>query len=100
MHHFIDLNFLFLKDIKLENILIDSDRKVVFTDFGLSREYGFIERKLTAQIFTPEYRPPEIILGSNMYGVKSDMWAIGVVMVELLMRFEDRLFSMTDARDD
>lgn len=51
-------------------------------------------------MFTREYRPPEIILGSNKYGVKSDMWAIGVVMVELLMRFEERLFSLTDADDD
>lgn len=87
------------KDVKLENFLIDSNRKIVLADFGLSRECGSLERRLTSNTFTLEYRPPEIILGSTLYGVKSDMWAIGVVMVELLMRLES-LFFMGEVRDD
>lgn len=96
---FIGLFAVIQKDIKQENFLIDSNRKIVFADFGLSRECGSLERRLTSNTFTPEYRPPEIILGSTLYGVKSDMWAIGVVMVELLMGME-RLFYMSEVRDD
>jgi len=87
------------KDVKMENFLIDSNRKIVLADFGLSRECGSLERRLTSNTFTLEYRSPEIILGSTLYGVKSDMWAIGVVMVELLMRLES-LFFMGEVRDD
>lgn len=71
----------------------------MITDFGLSREFGSTERRLTDNVFTPNYRPPEIILGSSVYGPKSDMWAIGVVMTEILMRFEN-LFPMNASDDD
>lgn len=84
----------YIQDIKWENLLIDKDRKIVIADFGLSREYGSTERTFTANTFTSNYRPPEIILGSVIYGPKSDMWAIGVVFIEILMKFEKFLFAI------
>ncbi|KAL4465901.1 hypothetical protein ABPG74_004138 [Tetrahymena malaccensis] len=88
-------NYILHRDIKWENLLIDKDRRIVITDFGLSREFGSTERIFTANTFTPNYRPPEIILGSVKYGPKSDMWAIGVVFIEILMKFEKFLFPIT-----
>ncbi|EAR87355.3 Serine/Threonine kinase domain protein (macronuclear) [Tetrahymena thermophila SB210] len=88
-------NYILHRDIKWENLLIDKDRKIVITDFGLSREFGSTERIFTTNMFTANYRPPEIILGSAKYGPKSDMWAIGVVFMEILMKFEKFLFPIT-----
>ncbi|EGR30225.1 protein kinase domain protein [Ichthyophthirius multifiliis] len=84
----------FMHDIKWENLLIDKDGNIVITDFGLSREFGSPERALTANTYTVNYRPPEIILGSTQYGPKSDMWALGVVFIEILMKLQYLFFSI------
>ncbi|KAL4494052.1 hypothetical protein ABPG72_016008 [Tetrahymena utriculariae] len=88
-------NYILHRDIKWENLLIDKDRRIVITDFGLSREFGSTERVFTTNMFTANYRPPEIILGSAKYGPKSDIWAIGVVFIEILMKFQNFLFPIT-----
>jgi len=32
------------------------------------------------------YRPPEILLGAKYYGPASDMWSVGCIIAELIMR--------------
>ncbi|XP_078418142.1 ribosomal protein S6 kinase alpha-5 isoform X2 [Cetorhinus maximus] len=73
------------RDIKLENILLDSNGHVVLTDFGLSKEF-LIDEKERAYSFcgTIEYMAPEIVQGGDAGHDKSvDWWSLGVLMYEL-----------------
>uniref|UniRef100_A0A8C5G6S4 Ribosomal protein S6 kinase n=1 Tax=Gouania willdenowi TaxID=441366 RepID=A0A8C5G6S4_GOUWI len=73
------------RDIKLENILLDSDGHVVLTDFGLSKEFLEKEKERTYSFCgTIEYMAPEIIRGKSGHGKSVDWWSLGILMFELL----------------
>ena len=74
------------RDIKPNNFLISRDGGIKLTDFGLSRIYGSPERKYTNQVFARWYRAPELLFGSTCYGPGVDVWALGCVFAELLLR--------------
>lgn len=74
------------RDIKPNNFLISRDGGIKLTDFGLSRIYGSPERRYTNQVFARWYRAPELLFGSTCYGPGVDVWALGCVFAELLMR--------------
>ncbi|XP_078418143.1 ribosomal protein S6 kinase alpha-5 isoform X3 [Cetorhinus maximus] len=63
------------RDIKLENILLDSNGHVVLTDFGLSKEF-LIDEKERAYSFcgTIEYMAPEIVQGGDAGHDKKINW--------------------------
>ncbi|XP_067894664.1 ribosomal protein S6 kinase alpha-5 isoform X2 [Heterodontus francisci] len=73
------------RDIKLENILLDSNGHVVLTDFGLSKEF-LVDENERAYSFcgTIEYMAPEIVQGGDAGHDKAvDWWSLGVLMYEL-----------------
>uniref|UniRef100_A0A3P9A8Z3 Ribosomal protein S6 kinase n=1 Tax=Esox lucius TaxID=8010 RepID=A0A3P9A8Z3_ESOLU len=73
------------RDIKLENILLDSDGHLVLTDFGLSKEFLEEEKERTYSFCgTIEYMAPEIIRGKSGHGKSVDWWSLGILMFELL----------------
>ncbi|XP_026227165.1 ribosomal protein S6 kinase alpha-4 [Anabas testudineus] len=73
------------RDIKLENILLDSEGHVVLTDFGLSKEFLDEEKERTYSFCgTIEYMAPEIIRGKAGHGKSVDWWSLGILMFELL----------------
>uniref|UniRef100_A0A8C4NW57 Ribosomal protein S6 kinase n=1 Tax=Dicentrarchus labrax TaxID=13489 RepID=A0A8C4NW57_DICLA len=73
------------RDIKLENILLDSEGHVVLTDFGLSKEFLEEEKERTYSFCgTIEYMAPEIIRGKAGHGKSVDWWSLGILMFELL----------------
>jgi len=45
-------------------------------------------KKLCSQIelFFLNYRAPELLFGARMYGTSVDMWAVGCILAELLLR--------------
>jgi serine/threonine protein kinase len=55
-------------------------------DFGLSKIYGSPEGCRTPQVFARWYRAPELLYGSTSYGPAADVWAMGCVFAELLLR--------------
>ena len=76
------------RDIKIENVMVrepktddDDDWSVYLIDFGLSIRKEDAKAGDTAG--TLDYLSPEMILATS-YDEKIDIWALGVMMVELL----------------
>lgn len=77
------------RDLKENNILCDgSNNDILYiTDFGISRWLGAGGITLTPGIFPRELAPPEIIEGSNSYTYSSDIWCLGIVILELYLGY-------------
>lgn len=79
------------RDLKPSNILITDNLEVIIADFGFGRclknkNPNKIERKLSHRCFTRYYRPPEVILGSNDYDERADIWSIGCILFEVIQK--------------
>ena len=75
------------RDLKPQNILFDPEKKLIkITDFGLSRKFAPWDQKrtYTNKVVTLWYRSPELLLGSETYGIEIDMWSLGCIFVEIL----------------
>ena len=68
------------RDLKIENILLDKLMTAKLIDFGLATRYtpGV---KLTERCGSAEYCAPEIILAKAYDPEKTDVWALGVILV-------------------
>uniref|UniRef100_A0A8C6PMP5 Cyclin-dependent kinase 7 n=1 Tax=Nothobranchius furzeri TaxID=105023 RepID=A0A8C6PMP5_NOTFU len=75
-----------LEDLKPNNLLLDSNGVLKLADFGLAKAFGSPNRIYTHQVVTRWYRSPELLFGAKMYGVGVDMWAVGCILAELLLR--------------
>ena len=75
----------FHRDLKPENLLLNKDVMKI-ADFGLARYFGSPNRLYTHQVVTRWYRCPELLYGARAYGVGVDMWSIGCIIAELLLR--------------
>jgi len=75
----------FHRDIKPENLLMRGETCKI-ADFGLARRHRCNSNTppLTEYISTRWYRAPEVLLCSPDYGSPIDIFAVGLVMVELL----------------
>ena len=71
------------RDLKLDNILID-DNTCTIMDLGLSEKVGQHNPEEQDFCGTPSYCSPEIILQNNYRGKESDIWALGVILYQML----------------
>lgn len=79
-------NWFLHRDLKPNNLLVNSEGILKLGDFGLAKFYGSPNRIYTHQVVTRWYRSPELLFGARMYGVGVDMWAVGCILAELLLR--------------
>ncbi|OAY28092.1 phosphoenolpyruvate carboxylase kinase 1 [Manihot esculenta] len=73
------------RDIKPDNILLDSRNSVKLADFG-SAEVVMDGEMIKGVVGTPYYVAPEILIGRE-YGEKVDVWSAGVVLYIMLAGF-------------
>ncbi|KAK6187170.1 cyclin-dependent kinase 1-A [Patella vulgata] len=74
------------RDLKPQNLLIDSKGVIKLADFGLARAFGIPVRVYTHEVVTLWYRAPEILLGSPRYSTPVDMWSIGCIFAEMVTK--------------
>jgi PAS domain S-box-containing protein len=70
------------RDLKLDNILLDSNGRVKIIDFGLG---NFFDAKssdclMTTFCGTPDYAPPECWLRKPYRGPELDIWCLGIIL--------------------
>ncbi|MCJ1313859.1 hypothetical protein MMC25_007539 [Agyrium rufum] len=79
-------NWIMHRDLKTSNILMNNRGQMKIADFGMARYYGDPPPKLTQLVVTLWYRAPELLLGAEKYGFEVDMWSVGCIFAELLIK--------------
>ena len=73
------------RDLKPENVLVDAEGQLFLCDFGLAWGEGVEDlTRSNAQLGTPLYSAPEQLLGRGARDPRADVYALGVILCELL----------------
>jgi len=83
---YLHMNWILHRDLKPNNLLVDSKGCLKLGDFGLAKQFGSPNRLYTHIVVTRWYRAPELLFGAKNYGVGVDIWAVGCILAELLLR--------------
>jgi len=68
------------RDLKPENVLLNSKGHVVLTDFGLSS----LDEVCHSILGTPQFTAPEVLKGEE-YSYPADWWSFGIMMYDMLI---------------
>ncbi|RPA76374.1 Pkinase-domain-containing protein [Ascobolus immersus RN42] len=79
-------HFVLHRDIKPNNLLLAADGVLKLGDFGLARSFADPMRVMTNKVITLWYRPPELLYGARFYSGAVDVWSLGTVFAELILR--------------
>ncbi|KAA1119349.1 hypothetical protein PGT21_023037 [Puccinia graminis f. sp. tritici] len=80
-------NWIIHRDLKTSNLLMNNRGQIKVADFGLARTYGDPPTgDMTQLVVTLWYRAPELLLGAESYTTAIDLWSIGCIFAELILR--------------
>ncbi|XP_047419169.1 serine/threonine-protein kinase SIK1 isoform X2 [Sciurus carolinensis] len=71
------------RDLKTENLLLDSNMDIKLADFGFGNFYNPGE-PLSTWCGSPPYAAPEVFEGKEYEGPQLDIWSLGVVLYVLV----------------
>lgn len=76
------------RDLKTSNLLMNNRGTIKVADFGLARRYGDPVGigGMTQLVVTLWYRAPEILLGETTYSTAVDIWSVGCILGELVLK--------------
>ena len=83
---FCHAHFVLHRDIKPNNCLIAADGTLKLADFGLARSFADPYRPMTSTVVTRWYRAPELLFQARHYAGAVDVWSVGCVFAELVLR--------------
>lgn len=72
------------RDLKPGNVLVASPTAIKLADFGLARPLEQHIMTYTNEVVTLWYRPPELLLGEPHYTPAVDIWAVGLILAEMV----------------
>ena len=78
--------WIFHRDLKTSNLLYGNGGILKICDFGLARKFGSPLRVYTNLVVTLWYRAPELLLGTEFYTPAIDIWSVGCILGELILK--------------
>ena len=87
------------RDLKLGNVMLDQSNCIKLIDFGVARWFKPGQAQDTSSLGTDGYAPPEQY-GKGQTDARSDVYALGVTLHQLLTRYDPALtpFTLPPAR--
>ncbi|KAF1837055.1 Pkinase-domain-containing protein [Decorospora gaudefroyi] len=83
---YLHTNSIMHRDLKTSNILLNNRGQLKLADFGMARYTPPPNAPLTQLVVTLWYRSPELLLGTRDYSTEVDMWSVGCIFGELILK--------------
>ena len=91
--NYLHMNGIVHRDLKLENILLTSDRNIKIIDFGFASFINKIDKRLDVvdhqnllktSCGSPAYAAPELVINDTYIGSVADIWSCGVILYSMV----------------